>query len=130
MTDEERRLLRLENAYATLAELAANQDERAFSLKQLIAKQDERTAGLEESFKMLVELARNASERADQHETWINELGAAQANSEAKIAALTDAQIRTSEALVRLAESQAHTDRKLEALIEIVRKSHNGNSEA
>ncbi|MDQ1557420.1 MAG: hypothetical protein QOD32_480 [Pyrinomonadaceae bacterium] len=156
MTDEEKRLLRLEKAYATLAELAANQDERAFSLRQLLAKQDERMTGLEDSFKMLVELARNASERADQHESWINDLGAAQANSETKIAALADAQIRTDESLimlreaqansdikiaaladaqirtdeslVRLAEAQAHTEQRLDALIDIVGKSRNGNN--
>jgi hypothetical protein len=61
--------------------------------------------------------------------------GGSTANSDAKIAALTDAQIRTEEslarlsdaqvrteeALVRLATAQAHTDQRLDALIDIVR---------
>jgi hypothetical protein len=62
-------------------------------------------------------------------------LGEAQANSEAKIAALADAQIKTEEALVKLAEahtklaeSQAHTDQRLDALIDIVREFRNGKS--
>lgn len=130
MTDEERRLLRLENADATLVELVAKQQERTFKLEelaakqqestarleQLAAKQQERTVGLEEAFKMLVELVRSASEHADQHQTWINELGAAQANSEAKLATLTDSQIRADASLVRLREAQANSDAKMVAL--------------
>ena len=117
----EERLLRLENAFATLAELASNHHERI--------------SGLEQSFQMLVELARSADERMDQHLAWINQLGEAQANTETKMAALTDAQIRTDEALSRLAESQAklaesqaHSDQRLDALIDIVREGRNGKS--
>ncbi len=98
MTAEER-LLRLENAFATLAELAANQNGRI--------------ARLEESFLTLVELARRSDERVDQHQEWINQLGAAQAESERKIAALADA--------------QAHTDQRLDGLIDIVRGQHDGS---
>jgi hypothetical protein len=58
----------------------------------------------------------------------INELGTAQANSESRIAALADAQIKTAGALVRLAETQAHTDQRLDALIDIVRELRNGKS--
>ncbi|MDQ3743324.1 MAG: hypothetical protein M3444_02965 [Acidobacteriota bacterium] len=39
---------------------------------------------------------------------------------------LRAAQTRTEEALVRLAEAQAHTDRRLDALIDIVQRDHNG----
>jgi hypothetical protein len=76
----------------------------------------------------------------DQHLRWINQLSEAQANSDAKIAALADAQIRTEEtirdlaartdaALVRLAESQVHTDQRLDALIDIVREGRGGNTQ-
>ena len=41
---------------------------------------------------------------------------------------LEDAQIRTEAAFERLAESQAHTDRKLNALIEIVRRNSENSS--
>jgi DNA repair exonuclease SbcCD ATPase subunit len=120
MTTDER-LLRLENAFTTLAELASSHHQRMSTLEQ--------------SFQTLVELARGAEERMDQHLSWINQLGDAQANSESRIAALADAQIRTDEALVKLieaqtklAESQAHTDRRLDALIDIVREWRNGKS--
>ena len=56
----------------------------------------------------------------------------AQADTEAKIAALADAQIRADErlqtTLTHLAESQAHRDRRLDALIDIVRGERNGRS--
>jgi phage-related tail protein len=131
----EERLVRLENAFATLAEL-----ER--SLAKLANKHHERISTLEQSFQILVQLAQSADERMGQHLAWINQLGEAQANTEAKMAALTDAQIKTDEALsslaesqarlaesqARLAESQAHSDRRLDALIDIVREWRNGKS--
>ncbi len=87
-------------------------------------------AGLERSFQMLTELARSADGRMDTHQSWINALGEAQANADARIAALADAQIRTEdiiregrsradEAFARLADAQAHTDKRLDALIDI-----------
>jgi hypothetical protein len=45
-----------------------------------------------------------------------------------KIGILLDAQIRTEAAFARLAECQAHTDRRLDALIDIVRGERGGNS--
>jgi hypothetical protein len=125
-TDE--RLLRLENAFTTLAELAGGHNERI--------------SNIEQSFQTLVELARSADERMDQHLAWINQLGEAQANSEGRIAALANAQIKTDESLAKLAEAhaklaeaqaklaeaQAHTDQRLDALIDIVRESRNGKS--
>ncbi|HEY0321981.1 MAG TPA: hypothetical protein VGC66_13565 [Pyrinomonadaceae bacterium] len=39
-----------------------------------------------------------------------------------------EAQRRTEEAFARLAESQAHTDKRLDALIDIVREGRNGKS--
>jgi hypothetical protein len=44
----------------------------------------------------------------------------------AGITELTAKQSRTEEALVRLAEAQAHTDRRLDALIDIVQRDRNG----
>ena len=60
----------------------------------------------------------------------------------AKVSAITDAQIKTEETMQRmaeaqtklaeaqtkLAESQAHTDKRLDALIDIVREGRNGKS--
>jgi exonuclease VII small subunit len=83
---------------------------------------------------MLVELARNRDERMDQHDTWINQLGASQARVETNLAALTEivsdlgrAQARTEQALVSLAEAQTHTDQRLDALIEVVEQIRDGN---
>ena len=44
-----------------------------------------------------------------------------------KISIIVDAQIANEERFARLAESQTHTDKRLDALIDIVRASHNGN---
>jgi D-serine deaminase-like pyridoxal phosphate-dependent protein len=45
-----------------------------------------------------------------------------------KITILIDAQLRNEERFAKLAESQAHTDRRLDALIEIIRNGRNGKS--
>jgi hypothetical protein len=96
---------------------------------------EERLARLENAFVNLTRLAESLDERLNTQLSWINSLGEAQANSEAKIAALADAQIKTEGALVRLAEahtklaeSQTHTDQRLDALIDIVRELRNGKS--
>lgn len=96
---------------------------------------EERVVRLENAFVNLTRLAESLDERLNTQLSWINSLGEAQANSEAKIAALADAQIKTEDALVRLAEahtklaeSQAHADQRLDALIDIVRELRNGKS--
>ena len=110
---------------------------------------EERLSRLENAFVTLTRLAESMDERMDQHLDWINQPGEAQANADARIAALANAQIhaeermvrvetalatlveaqaRTESALTRLAESQAHTDEKLDALIDIVREGRNGKS--
>jgi hypothetical protein len=94
MTTEER-VLRLENGFATLAELVAQEKSRTDVLLQIVRDHDERSA---------------------QQLTWINELGAAQANADERIAALADAQIKTEEALAQLVGAQRRTD---EALISL-----------
>lgn len=46
----------------------------------------------------------------------------------AQISTLIDAQTRTEGSLTKLAEAQVHTDQRLDALIDIVRKGRNGKS--
>ena len=132
----EERILRLENAMATLAEISAQHNERLAAIEQtaqglkqtlqgverttqtlgelaadhhqLIANMQRRVTGLEESNTTLVELLRR-------HHDGITEMRAARADADAKIAAL--------------AGSQAHSDRKLDDLIDIVRSRLNGQSE-
>lgn len=125
----EDRILRLENAMATLAEISAQHNERLAaheerlaaiertnqrleqtvqSLKELTADTQRRVTRLEESYVTVVELLRS-------HHDGITEMRTAQANADAKIAALADAQI--------------HSERKLNELIDIVRGNRNGESD-
>ncbi|HVG30020.1 MAG TPA: hypothetical protein VM864_10005 [Pyrinomonadaceae bacterium] len=119
----EDRILRLENAISTLAEMAAEQqrlaaeqasgqqrlsaEQQRLSAEQqrLAAEQQRRTARLEESFVALIELSRSHDEGLDELRSGQVELRAAQTESEQKIAALVDAHIRTEDALARLAET-------------------------
>jgi D-serine deaminase-like pyridoxal phosphate-dependent protein len=45
-----------------------------------------------------------------------------------KITIMIDAQIKNEERFAELAKSQKHTDRRLDALIDIVKEGHNGKS--
>ena len=115
----EERIVRLENAMATLAEISAQHNERlaaiersnqrleqtAQALGELTANVQRRVTRLEESYVMVVELLRS-------NHDGVAEMRAAQTNADARIAAL--------------AESQAHSDRKLDALIDIVRGGRDG----
>jgi hypothetical protein len=95
---------------------------------------DERLTNLQEFSRLMMQWARRAEERFEEFREGMNELRAAQTNSETKIAALADAQIRT-EAVVsalgeqvrELASTQAHSDQRLDALIDIVRGISQGN---
>jgi chromosome segregation ATPase len=121
MSEESTR--RLENAMAKLAETSAQHDERLAAIErtnemlkalaadahQLLANMQRRVTGLEEVNATLVNLLQH-------HHDGITEMRAAQANADARIAAL--------------AQSQAHTDRRLDALIDIVRGGLNGKSES
>lgn len=75
---------------------------------------ESRVKNVEEAINLLTELTLRADERMDTFD-------AALINLATKVEALTDAQIRTEEALTRLAEAQTHTDQRLDALIDIVR---------
>jgi hypothetical protein len=94
------RLAAIERTNEILEALAAD-------AHQLLANMQRRVTGLEEANATVVELL-------GRHHEGITELRAAQANADAKIALL--------------AESQAHTGRRLDALIDIVRGRLNGQS--
>ena len=153
MSEESTR--RLENAMAKLAETSAQHDERlavheerlaaiertnetlkalAADAHQLLANALRRVTGLEESYVTTARLL-------ESHHDGMTELRAAQANADAKLAALAAAPIsteavmergneRVQTALTQLAESQAHTDQRLDALIDIVRGSRNSEPDA
>ncbi len=130
---EEERILRLENAISTLAGLAAEQhrlseelQRQAVEQQRLIADQQRRSARLEESFVTIVELIRG-------HDESIDELRAAQAESERKQTELTATvdglaviMKELAVAMTELAEAQAHADRRVDALVDIMRDWRNG----
>ncbi len=90
---------------------------------------EERVAQIESAFVTLTRLVESHGERFDTHMGWINQLGAAQVNSEEKIAALVDAQIHTeavaaatNERIDRLVELVGRTDAKIDRLAELVER--------
>jgi multidrug resistance efflux pump len=96
---------------------------------------DERVAQLESAFVTLMRLVQSHGERFDTHLDWINQLGtaqaeltAAQANSEQKIAALVDAQIRTEDELRKLAEQGAQANARLDRLAGMVERLMEGRN--
>ena len=126
---------RLEKAMARLAESSAQHDERLAAHEEQLAVHKERLAAIERTNEILEALASDAHqllanmqrrvvgledanvtlvELLGRHHEGMTELRAAQANADAKIALL--------------AESQARTDRRLDALIDIVRGRLNGQS--
>ncbi len=114
----------------------ADEDELT-KLRELIADlavvaraHDKRLDALVEGMNTLVAVSSRFDER-------LEELREAQANSEAKIAALADAQIKTEgvvaalgEQMRELAAQQAHTDQRLDTLIDIVRGKIDNNPAA
>lgn len=89
---------------------------------------EDRVAQLETAFATLVQLVRGHGERFDTHLAWINRLGEASADSEQKIAALVDAQIRTEDELRRLAEQGTQANARIDRLAEMVERLTEGRN--
>jgi hypothetical protein len=90
-----------------------------------MATEAERITRLEQAFVALTDLLQKMDARADRHddsierhELWLDQMRAAEINTDARLAALTDAQIQTEAALTRLADAQARTDERLNALMD------------
>jgi uncharacterized protein YdgA (DUF945 family) len=75
-----------------------------------IMSMEDRVTQLEWAFVTLTRLTESMNSRMDTHLSWINSPGEAQANTEIKIAALADTQIRTEETLIKLEAAQIRTD--------------------
>ncbi|MBA3765667.1 MAG: hypothetical protein H0W99_01515 [Acidobacteria bacterium] len=75
----------------------ANLEEAFIALRQMAKRADERVDSISESIGLLTQMIERHDARHDRAET-------EQSNADARIAALADAQIRTEEALSRLAE--------------------------
>lgn len=91
--------------------------------EQRITKLETFAADVREYTRLLTETILKMDSRLDRHDALIDDLHVAQANAEAKIAALADAQIRTEEAqanadarIAALAEAQAQTQAALRSL--------------
>jgi cell division septum initiation protein DivIVA len=107
MTTEER-LLRLENAFATLSELAAKSNERHNSADDRLDK--------------LLTLALSADERLSQQQVWINELGTGQVRLTRAQAELAEAQAVLTAAQARTEVALAETNERLNNLINVVER--------
>ncbi len=84
-------------------------------------KTEERLDRLERIAKLLVRAGLRARRELRQQDDKITIMIDAQIKNEERFAKLAEAQ-------TELAESQAHTDRRLDALIEILKESRNGKS--
>lgn len=91
-----------------------------------VEKDEARLTRLEDAFVTLVRIAQISDERQDTLEERIGTLTE-------KLTALADAQVLVDTKLAELAESQTHTDQRLNALIDVVdryiSKKGNGNLE-
>jgi hypothetical protein len=74
------------------------------SVEDRVIKLETFAADVREHTRILTALLERHSERMDNHDAALAEMHAAQANADARIAALADAQIRTEDALRRLIE--------------------------
>jgi predicted component of type VI protein secretion system len=90
------------------------------SVEDRVLKLEGFAADVREMTRVITELIRRHDERLTEREQHAAEQDSQTSNLNAKIEALVDAQIRTEDALARLAEAQAHTDKRLDALIDIV----------
>lgn len=72
-----------------------------------------RVKNVEEAIQLLTQLTLRADERMDSFDAALN-------NLTVKMEALADVQIRTEDALGRLAEAQAHTEQRLDVLIDFI----------
>ncbi len=116
MSGEEERNRSLENAYQILVQLLQRDGQRLDQHELLLAQHEARMNDFDAMMKSM----------AEEFNALMRVIAEAQANADFKIAALADAQIRTEAALERVEAQQAHTDRRLSALIDIVRGMHEG----
>jgi ABC-type transporter Mla subunit MlaD len=84
------------------------------SIEERLLRLEGFAADVREHTRILTELIRRHDQRHDGHDELLRDI-------ETKLAALTDAQIQTESSLQELAAAQAHTDERLDALIDIVR---------
>jgi len=89
---------------------------------------EQRLDRLERIAKLFVKAGLRARANAREQDQKINIVIDWQVRNEERFAELNAAQVSLAEAQTRLADSQAHSDRRLDALIDIVREGRNGKS--
>ena len=120
MTSEQRldRIERIAKLFVTAGLRARRNmrelDEKIGILVNLQIQNEERVRHQDEQITMLVDLQRSNQERFQ--------------GQDDKMSTIIDFQRSNEERFAKLAESQSNTDRRLEGLIEIIRKGRNGNS--
>ena len=115
MTNEE-----MERAIDFLLKSQANLEQRIKQVNENLG------ARIEETNRLLGEMAQTQNQFIQVVTRTFEAQAQSNESLRAGITELTAKQSRTEEALVRLAEAQAHTDRRLDALIDIVQRDRNG----
>jgi hypothetical protein len=95
---------------------------RVDTLVELQASAETRSRRLEESFVVLVELSKVTDERLDDTDRRLNTLTVRLDTLTERMVALAEAQTRTDLRMEELIGAQAHTDGRLNALIDIVER--------
>lgn len=125
MTIDER-VSRLENAFVTLTRLAENMDARIDRADERMDNFDVKLAALADAQirteTTLATLTTNQSELTANQ----SELTANQSELTTKMSELTGKLAELSTKMSELAEAQAHTDSRLDALIDIISNERNG----
>ena len=80
---------------------------------------EQRLIRVEDAFVNLTKLAQTVDGRLDEIDQGLTSLADAQENSERKIAALVDAQLKTEGALVRLAKAQESSEHRIAQLADL-----------
>jgi hypothetical protein len=89
---------------------------------------EQRFDRLERIAKLVVRAGVRARRREREQDEKINIIIDAQVKNEERFAKLTEAQTELTKAHAELAQSLAHTDQRLDALIDIIRDQRNGKS--
>jgi chromosome segregation ATPase len=123
-------LARTDEQQARTSEQLARTDEQLARTDEQLARTDEQLARTDERLRQLTEqVSAFADTQANIMLVMTRTIESqAQFNDSIRtaIGELATRQSRTEESLVRLAEAQAHSDRRLDALIDIVRGGRNG----
>lgn len=123
------RLIRLEESFQLVVQLAQTSDTRFDTLELNMVRDRPRLTRLEESFQLLVQLAQNADTRLDTLESSTDtRFVGLESNTDTRFGAFESNMVTLESNMAALAVAQAQSEEKLGALIDIVREGRNGKS--